>query len=96
MEGRLGGAAARLGELCSWEQLYCQPAGNGKEAACPGGVSGGICRPLRGPDPVVDPVHVIGHSGVDAGLVEPPAAIAPADDAVQVGHAVLLTDQGSP
>lgn len=26
----------RLGQLCSWEQLSCQLAGNGKEAACPG------------------------------------------------------------
>lgn len=48
----------------------------------PGGVSGAILSPLRGPNPVVDPVHIIGHSGVDTWLIEAPAAIAPADDAV--------------
>lgn len=56
-------------------------------------VSGGH-RPLWGANPVIDPVHIIGHAGVDAGLVEPPTAIAPADDTVQVGHAVLLAGQG--
>lgn len=60
----------------------------------PGGVSGAILSPLRGPNPVVDPVHIIGHSGVDTWLIEAPAAIAPADDAVQVGHTVLLAGQG--
>lgn len=60
----------------------------------PGG-SGRIHEPLRGPDPVADPVHVVGHAGVDARLVELPAAVTPADGAVQVGHAVLLAGQGS-
>lgn len=65
------------------------------EAGCSqGGVSGGIHRPLRGPNPVIDPVHVVGHAGVDARFVEPPAAVTPADDTVQVGHAILLTGQG--
>lgn len=59
-----------------------------------GVVSGGIHRPLGGPNPVADPVHVTGHTGVDAGLVELPAAVTPADDAVQVGHAILLAGQG--
>lgn len=30
------GQRARLGELCSREQLYCQEAGTGKEAQGPG------------------------------------------------------------
>lgn len=70
------------------------PARQGwREAGCPG-VSGGLCRSLRGPNLVVDPVHVIGHTSVDTGLIEAPTAIAPADDAIQVGHPILLTGQG--
>lgn len=92
--GRDGGAGAagQAGRLRSWEHLYCQQGGDGWEAR-PGMVSGGRHGPLWGPNPVIDPVHIIGHTGVDARLVEPPAAVAPADDAIQVGHAVLLTGQ---
>lgn len=88
------GPQDRQGGLCSWECLYCQQAGDGR-GSVPQGLSGRVHRPFRGPNPVVDPVHVIGHTSVDARLVEPPAAITPADDAVQEGHTVFLTDQGS-
>lgn len=59
-----------------------------------GAVSGGIQRAFRGPYPVFDPVHVLGYTGIDARFVKPPTAVTPTDDAVQVGHAVLLTGQG--
>lgn len=55
--------------------------------------SGGSRRSLGWSNAVVDPVHIIGHTGVDSWLVEPPTAIAPADDAIQVSHTILLTDQ---
>lgn len=90
------GAAGQAGRAVFSGAALLPGGRDGQGGAGPGGgVSGGVCRPLRGPDPVVDPAHVVGHTGVDAGLVEPPTAVAPADDAVQVGHAVLLADQGA-
>ena len=102
--GRLGEGMQRRGQcgLGSWKHLYCYESGNRVWEPCRGrmpnpevgAVSGGIHRPLRGPYPVFDPVHVLGHPGIDTGFIKPPTAIAPADDAIQVGHAILLTGQG--
>lgn len=97
LEGKVGPqAGARQHGLGSWKYLYCQQGRERWEPGCPAGGSGGSHKPPGRPYPVVDPVHIVGHTSVDPWLVEPPAAIAPADDAVEVGHAILLAGQGPP
>lgn len=94
-EGRLGWAGQESQGSCVLGNIFiASKQGPARGPHAPGG-SGRIHEPLRGPDPVADPVHVVGHAGVDARLIELPAAVTPADGPVQVGHAVLLAGQGS-